>query len=202
MRTQLRPILDALALLALFSTANVASGYYDPGVQRWINRDPMTESGFRTARHGHPASGRAEPNVYAYVVNQPLTEYDPLGLTHQEETDIQSCLDNCLDDRNNAALGAVGKACKHHGWGHIIGGGGAAVFGAIAGAQKFGNLLMDMLFLGFTGFEVYEIGATVSEANRIKAKAQGSFVACCNGCGTKYKDMEEARQYIKDHPLN
>jgi hypothetical protein len=41
MKTQMKPMIWSLALLALFSTPHLASAYYDPGVQRWINRDPL-----------------------------------------------------------------------------------------------------------------------------------------------------------------
>jgi len=201
MRIQMRPLLWASAVLALLCSTTLVSAYYDPGVQRWITRDPIVESGFRNARHRHPLPPRVEANVYAYVGCNPLTRYDPLGLIHQEETDIQSCLDNCLDDRNNQALGAIGKACKHHAWGHIIGGAGTAVAGLIAGVQHFQNLIADLVAMGFGVFEAYEIAATVADGNMIKANAQKVFVACCNGCGAKYKDAGEARQYTKDHPL-
>jgi hypothetical protein len=45
MKTQMKPMIWSLALLALFSTPHLASAYYDPGVQRWINRDPLAGVG-------------------------------------------------------------------------------------------------------------------------------------------------------------
>jgi hypothetical protein len=118
------------------------------------------------------------------------------------ETDIQSCLDNCLDDRNNAVLHAVGKACKSHIWGHVVGGGGGAVCTLIACWQGGANLIADLLAAGFDVFEAYEIVATMKEVDKTKAKAQADFIGCCAGCGKKWKDKDEADQYIKDHPLN
>lgn len=44
----------------------VASAYFDPGVQRWVNRDPVMEAG--------------GVNQYAYVANQPQNRMDPVGL--------------------------------------------------------------------------------------------------------------------------
>jgi RHS repeat-associated protein len=41
--------------------------FYDPGLQRWINRDPIEEKG--------------GINVYSYIGNAPVTKIDPLGLT-------------------------------------------------------------------------------------------------------------------------
>jgi uncharacterized protein RhaS with RHS repeats len=59
-------LLGFLTLLAVLSGPHLASAYYDPGVQRWINRDPVQEWG--------------GPNVYTYVGNDPINYVDPLGL--------------------------------------------------------------------------------------------------------------------------
>jgi hypothetical protein len=40
--------------------------YYDPNLQRWLNRDPITESG--------------GINLYNYCGNNPISLYDPFGL--------------------------------------------------------------------------------------------------------------------------
>jgi len=49
MKTQSKALVWTLALLALLSATNLASAYYDPGVQRWINRDPLARIFHRTA---------------------------------------------------------------------------------------------------------------------------------------------------------
>ena len=65
--------------------------FYDPGLQRWINRDPLGEPGFELIRHlstGRggpiPLSLGAElipgPNLYWYVGNRPSSYTDPFGL--------------------------------------------------------------------------------------------------------------------------
>ncbi len=59
-------LLWALALLALVSAPNLALGYYDPGVQRWINRDPRQEW--------------SAINMYTYTANEPVASVDPSGL--------------------------------------------------------------------------------------------------------------------------
>ena len=61
--------LVGMVLLALLSSSHMASAYYDPGVQRWVNRDPLEETG--------------GINLYRFVLNQPLSQIDPFG-----ETDI------------------------------------------------------------------------------------------------------------------
>src|SRR5439155_7450470 len=43
--------------------------YYDPGFQRWLNRDPIGE--------------RSDANMYAFVGNAPLRSVDPFGLADQ-----------------------------------------------------------------------------------------------------------------------
>jgi hypothetical protein len=66
MKTQVRPLLSALALMFLLSLTNLASAYYDPGVQRWLNRDPMEEDGGL--------------NLYSIESNDPIDRHDAFGL--------------------------------------------------------------------------------------------------------------------------
>ena len=44
MNAHVKALLRLVTLLALLSVGQMASAYYDPGVQRWINRDPLGES--------------------------------------------------------------------------------------------------------------------------------------------------------------
>jgi hypothetical protein len=66
MKTQTRAMFGCVTLLALFSAHHLASAYYDPGVQRWINRDPIEEHGGR--------------NLYSFAANEPVAHFDALGL--------------------------------------------------------------------------------------------------------------------------
>ena len=62
--------------------------YYDPGVQRWINRDPRGESAFEVRRiHAVVPVGLLVPaellelaNLYVVVRNAPVNFVDPDGL--------------------------------------------------------------------------------------------------------------------------
>jgi hypothetical protein len=66
MKTYTNAWLRLLSVLVLLSLAPVASAYYDPGAQRWINRDPMEEKG--------------GINLYTLVANAPMDRIDERGL--------------------------------------------------------------------------------------------------------------------------
>ena len=59
--------------------------FYDPSLQRWMNRDPLGEMGFESSllRHSfvldRPAEAVESPNLYEYVMNSPLNYADPFG---------------------------------------------------------------------------------------------------------------------------
>jgi hypothetical protein len=82
MKMQMKRLLGFLTLLALFSPPHLASAYYDPGVQRWINRDPIGERGGK--------------NLYAFVRNVPLDSWDSYGLS-----DYTDCVNSCNKDLQN-----------------------------------------------------------------------------------------------------
>jgi hypothetical protein len=54
-----------VALLLALCTHQTASAYYDPGEQRWINRDPIQEQGGL--------------NIYQFVANNPSSKADVDG---------------------------------------------------------------------------------------------------------------------------
>ncbi len=71
--------------------------FYDPGLQRWLNRDPLYESGFYSAVRiaGRPVRSNGtypwvDTNPYVFCQNQPVTLNDPYGLT--------TCFDDCAAD--------------------------------------------------------------------------------------------------------
>ncbi len=66
MTVRMKPLLWALALLALLFAPDLATAYYDPGVQRWINRDPRQEW--------------SAINMYPCTANEPVASVDPSGL--------------------------------------------------------------------------------------------------------------------------
>ena len=93
MTIQMKTLPWAMALLALLSATNLASAYYDPGVQRWINRDPVSERGFdvrrvaavvRLPRNVGTAQAGEPLNLYGFVGNAPTHGTDLNGLTQWE----------------------------------------------------------------------------------------------------------------------
>lgn len=81
-----KTILTALFVALIHLTA---FGFYDPSLQRWINRDPLGESGFETIREytvSHSTDrirslteAREGPNKYVFLRNRPVDRIDPLG---------------------------------------------------------------------------------------------------------------------------
>jgi len=54
--------------------------FYDPNLQRWPNRDPLAEQGFETLLGQEPFVEGDGPNLYHFVWNDPLNDYDTNGL--------------------------------------------------------------------------------------------------------------------------
>jgi RHS repeat-associated protein len=55
--------------------------FYDPGLQRWISSDPISDLGFNGAFHPRLGTLSEAPSDFVYVRNSPLGHYDALGLT-------------------------------------------------------------------------------------------------------------------------
>ncbi len=68
-----------LLLVLLLPTAR-ASAYYDPGVQRWINRDPAEEVGFKMLESKAFGEAPQAANLYTYVGGDPIDRLDACGL--------------------------------------------------------------------------------------------------------------------------
>jgi hypothetical protein len=66
MKTWYRNSLIVLLFCLTFCVTHTASAWYSPGLQRWITRDPVEESG--------------GVNLFSFVVNQPTNLRDAVGL--------------------------------------------------------------------------------------------------------------------------
>jgi len=80
--------------------------FYDPNLQRWINRDPKDEIGFRILKKLRKGKSDGEPNSYLFVANDPQSRVDLLGLDSVvfrecTATEIQGCEDECWPEAAN-----------------------------------------------------------------------------------------------------
>ncbi len=66
MKSNIRNVAIALAIIALLSIAEMARAFYDPSSQRWLNRDPIEEDG--------------GVNLYRFVGNSLPNFIDDFGL--------------------------------------------------------------------------------------------------------------------------
>lgn len=64
----------------LFFSTETAFAFYDPGTQRWLNRDPLGEPGFEITREYEPDVLADGQNLYRFVGNAPTIRIDGLGL--------------------------------------------------------------------------------------------------------------------------
>jgi len=77
-------------LLFLFSL-QVASAFYDPGVQRWLSRDPLGDPGSAVHLHTrtvyailrHPFEYSQPTSLFSFVSNEPTDTLDPFGMDGQ-----------------------------------------------------------------------------------------------------------------------
>jgi RHS repeat-associated protein len=68
-------------LLVFLGSALGAHAWYDPSMQRWINRDPIREQGFELARATKNVSqGTSVVNLHTFQGNDPVGRIDALGL--------------------------------------------------------------------------------------------------------------------------
>lgn len=74
--------MNSLALfIGLWVGAPPAQAFYDPSLARWINRDPIGESGFELVRASHAWKAHPEFRHAVFVQNGPVNLTDPEGLT-------------------------------------------------------------------------------------------------------------------------
>lgn len=80
MNTTMRRMLMCGLLLVLLVCALPARAFYDPGLGRWINRDPLGESGYESLRRPDSISMHGGAELYVFVQNNPVKAIDPMGL--------------------------------------------------------------------------------------------------------------------------
>ena len=113
----------SLLFISLWACPRPAHAYYDPGIQRWISRDPIGEPGFRGPQGlAAPAPARLL-SEYVVVANTPISVIDPHGLTP-----LADCFANCLQQSQNRMEGCKSVANTV---GSLFASGGAVVGGVM-----------------------------------------------------------------------
>jgi RHS repeat-associated protein len=86
-----------LALLVYFGGSHTASAFYDPGTQRWLNRDPRGESGSIVLRYVKIRElNHEKQNLFLFALNNPLYYVDPFGL-YDWGYPFSGSVNNCSD---------------------------------------------------------------------------------------------------------
>ena len=142
MKIQMKHTIWFLTLLPLLSAPHMASAYYDAGVQRWINRDPLREPGFELIRLRNALVGGASvlrasaANTYLFCRNDPEDLRDAFGLDAYGDC-IQGCKDKLIQryhDTDTCSKWAFWTSAS-------AGGAGGAYYGGLRGRGISGFLI-------------------------------------------------------------
>jgi RHS repeat-associated protein len=158
--------------------------FYDPTLQRWLNRDPLNELGHGLHRGACTACYRdfsKDANFFLYCRNAPATSYDPLGL------DIDDCLAGCDKDKDNAGINKVKHIVTETWYIH-----GVLAIGTV------GSMLCKSApaFLIFGFADVMDITLIVNAGKNAEKNATAVWKKCCADCGITWQDAEKAQRHI------
>jgi len=102
-RMNLAGMVSVLTWMALLSSSHTASAYYDPGVQRWVNRDPFEELG--------------GINLYTFISNRSVDGVDPNGLSFWSYFKKHAKCKKAMTDWYDKCNAAIPKVCPDDAWG-------------------------------------------------------------------------------------
>ncbi len=94
MKTKAYSIVMVLALLTHWLGLCNASAFYDPGTQRWLNRDPIEENGGN--------------DLYSFVEDSPITEVDIGGFCVACDNQLRAAEDKINSDYKTCMAWAYG----------------------------------------------------------------------------------------------
>ena len=166
--------------------------FYDPNLQRWLNRDPIAETGFRISIRRIPLV-LEDVNLFEFARNSPTRYLDPFGLGLLPNTSALNCFNNCLHDRKISP--GLGRAIAKHTLGHAFGIVGTGVCGVLAVGESFGNILADLGTVGFGAFETYEVVETAEDSTRLRDDARKAFAVCLMNCARQWHDFDGAYDF-------
>ena len=83
-------------MLGWLVVAMPANAFHDPSLGRWLNRDPIGESGFEKLRKNIPTIMGDGISLYLFCHNDPKNRIDAFGLEERTEDDCQkACFKFC-----------------------------------------------------------------------------------------------------------
>jgi RHS repeat-associated protein len=153
--------------------------FYDPNLQRWPNRDPLTEVGHRELRGACTRCYHLLPreaDLYLFCANNPVSDRDPLGLVTRAQ-----CEKDYDDDI--AAAKAYGQQCAGSAaWG-VIRTVGLGVLGVLGGGllteSPGGAAGGGILGLGLGGcLELRHVAHCAEKVNEMKKWAKENYDYC------------------------
>jgi hypothetical protein len=104
----------SIALVGLLGFVEAASAFYHPGLQRWVNRDPAQELGFRLL----PCDETAEPtevsNSYQIAANDCVDKVDAFGLSFVNPFAYGNWCGPTRSGQGGPPIDQVDAACKNH----------------------------------------------------------------------------------------
>jgi len=110
MKNKKRGTVIVSALFGVLCLAQTASAFYAPNLQRWVNRDPVSDKGFFVASRPRYEMFRIKAKDYVFVANSPVDTIDPEGLW-------QVCCRAIRNDPNDSSTTRTGaglfKHCDH-----------------------------------------------------------------------------------------
>ncbi len=157
MITPINNLTRTLVCLVTLLAAHVASAFYDPTLQRWLNRDPVGEAG--------------GVNLYRFVENGPVGGYDPdgriLGQPILPRRERSSCVfwDNRKTDPNTCTAAYAAAA---------------AVVCRLAGESPWEQCQRACLQITYTTFG--QDCCSVASAARFAALTAARYAACAAAC--------------------
>ena len=195
MKSQLDPITWLLTLLVISSAPYVALAHYDASLQRWLNRDPLSERGFELLRAVELPTSVAGPNLYAYLDNAPIEFVDPFGL-EKEPACANQCyadLGDCYSVANivefgfgggaiGAGLQGLNKTATVPGKGRLLGGTAPSGDYTSWTRKSFGRAGRATGRVSVRGAGA--VGAAVGML-ALHAKCLSAFAGCMSGCPNK-----------------
>jgi RHS repeat-associated protein len=178
--------------------------FYHPMLQRWMNRDPIGEAGFRAQFRVLSKPVRMHLTAYSFVSNDPLSACDPFGLTDYRgideivngSTSLEDCLDGCDNLRQKDLQRLVGPAAAARTTGTLIGG-MVVVVGGLLLVPPPSRIIGCVVIVGGGLYCGYEWCHNTNKEEKGEAETKDRFGRCCASCGERWDDIDTAIQHFQ-----